>query len=215
MIQLRNVSKTFTSKSGVVEALRNVNVTIEDGDIFGFIGSSGAGKSALIRLVNGLELPTHGEVLVNGKDIVKLSKQALNQQRKKIGMVFQQFHLLNSKTVFDNVAIPLVLNHVSKPEIEQRVTELLAFVELSDKTMAYPDQLSGGQKQRIGIARGLATNPSILLCDEATSALDPKTTNSILQLLKKVNEEFGVTILIITHEMNVIKDICNRVAVLS
>jgi D-methionine transport system ATP-binding protein len=189
-------------------------MTIEDGDIFGVVGFSGAGKSTLIRLVNGLEKTTRGKVIVNGEEIGGLSKANLRKERKEIGMVFQQFNLLNSKTVYDNVAIPLILNNLPKDEIKKRVTKLLEYVELSDKVNAYPDQLSGGQKQRVGIARALATNPSILLCDEATSALDPKTTSSILQLLKKINLEFNITILLITHEMNVIRDICNKVAVM-
>lgn len=214
MIQFIDVCKTFSSKSGDVHALNNVNITVEDGDIFGVIGFSGAGKSTLIRLVNGLEKPTGGKVIVNGEEIGGLSKANLRKERKEIGMVFQQFNLLNSKTVFDNVAIPMILNKVPKDEIKKRVLKLLEYVELSDKVNAYPDQLSGGQKQRVGIARALATNPSILLCDEATSALDPKTTRSILQLLKKINQEFNITILLITHEMNVIKDICNKVAVM-
>lgn len=214
MIQLKDVYKTFCSKAGDIHALNNVNMSIDEGDIFGVIGFSGAGKSTLIRLVNGLEKPTQGKVLVKGQDIGRLSKYDLRKIRKEIGMVFQQFNLLNSKNVYDNVATPLILNKVPKSDIKKRVLQLLEYVELSDKVYAYPDELSGGQKQRVGIARALATNPSILLCDEATSALDPKTTKSILQLLKRINEEFNITILIITHEMNVIRDICNKVAVM-
>ena len=214
MIRLIDVNKTFYSKAGDVHALNSVNMSIDEGDIFGVIGFSGAGKSTLIRLVNGLEKPTQGKVLVKGQDIGRLSKYDLRKVRKEIGMVFQQFNLLNSKTVYDNVATPLILNKVPRAEIKKRVFQLLEYVELSDKVYAYPDELSGGQKQRVGIARALATNPSILLCDEATSALDPKTTKSILQLLKRINEEFNITILIITHEMNVIRDICNKVAVM-
>ena len=214
MIQFIDVDKNFHSKAGDIQALNNVNIEIEDGDIFGVVGFSGAGKSTLIRLVNGLEKPTKGKVIVNGHEINSLSKDVLRKLRKEIGMIFQQFNLLNSKTVYDNIAIPLILNKVPKDEIKKRVLQLLEFVEISDKVDAYPDQLSGGQKQRVGIARALATNPSILLCDEATSALDPKTTKSILQLLKRINQEFNITILIITHEMNVIRDICNKVVVM-
>ena len=178
------------------------------------IGYSGAGKSTLIRMVNALETPTSGKVWVEGNDIGTLSQKELRNLRKGIGMIFQQFNLLESKTIYDNVAIALKLNGVSKKDIEKRVTELLDFVELSDKKYSYPGQLSGGQKQRVGIARALANNPSILLCDEATSALDPKTTDSILELLKKINEMLHITIVIITHEMNVIQKICNKVAVM-
>ena len=178
------------------------------------IGYSGAVKSTLIRMVNALETPTSGNVWVEGKDIGTLNQKELRNLRKGIGMIFQQFNLLESKTIYDNVAIALKLNGVSKKDIEKRVTELLDFVELSDKKYSYPGQLSGGQKQRVGIARALANNPSILLCDEATSALDPKTTDSILELLKKINEMLHITIVIITHEMNVIQKICNKVAVM-
>ena len=178
------------------------------------IGYSGAGKSTLIRMVNALETPTSGNVWVEGKDIGTLNQKELRNLRKGIGMIFQQFNLLESKTIYDNVAIALKLNGISKKDIEKRVTELLDFVELSDKKYSYPGQLSGGQKQRVGIARALANNPSILLCDEATSALDPKTTDSILELLKKINEMLHITIVIITHEMNVIQKICNKVAVM-
>ena len=178
------------------------------------IGYSGAGKSTLIRMVNALETPTSGNVWVEEKDIGTLNQKELRNLRKGIGMIFQQFNLLESKTIYDNVAIALKLNGVSKKDMEKRVTELLDFVELSDKKYSYPGQLSGGQKQRVGIARALANNPSILLCDEATSALDPKTTDSILELLKKINEMLHITIVIITHEMNVIQKICNKVAVM-
>jgi len=191
-----------------------VSFEIEKGDIYGVIGYSGAGKSTLIRMVNALETPTSGNVWVEGKDIGTLNQKELRNLRKGIGMIFQQFNLLESKTIYDNVAIALKLNGVSKKDIEKRVTELLDFVELSDKKYSYPGQLSGGQKQRVGIARALANNPSILLCDEATSALDPKTTDSILELLKKINEMLHITIVIITHEMNVIQKICNKVAVM-
>jgi len=213
MIELQNVTKKFHRKGTTVQALSNVNLTINKGDIFGVIGYSGAGKSTLIRLINRLEQPTEGKVLIDGKDIATLNNRELRQLKKRIGMVFQTFNLLDSKTIYDNVAMPLVLAKINKAEIDKRVKELLAFVELEDKANNYPNELSGGQKQRIGIARALASNPEILLCDEATSALDPKTTKSILKLLKKINEDYGITILIITHEMSVIQEICNRVAV--
>ena len=214
MIRFEHVSKTFQTKNGPFDALKDVSFEIEKGDIYGVIGYSGAGKSTLIRMVNALETPTSGKVWVEGKDIGTLNQKELRNLRKGIGMIFQQFNLLESKTIYDNVAIALKLNGVSKKDIEKRVTELLDFVELSDKKYSYPGQLSGGQKQRVGIARALANNPSILLCDEATSALDPKTTDSILELLKKINEMLHITIVIITHEMNVIQKICNKVAVM-
>lgn len=214
MICFEHVGKTFDSKAGKVEALRDISLTIEDGDVFGVIGFSGAGKSTLVRMVNLLERPDSGRILVGGRDVTQLSKKELRALRKTIGMVFQQFNLLSSKTVFQNIAVPLLLEHVPKAEIRRRVEELLKFVELEDKRDAYVGNLSGGQKQRVGIARALATNPSILLCDEATSALDPRTTQSILELLRRVNRELGVTVLLITHEMKVIQEICNRVAVM-
>ena len=214
MIRFEHVSKTFQTKNGPFDALKDVSFEIEKGDIYGVIGYSGAGKSTLIRMVNALETPTSGNVWVEGKDIGTLNQKELRNLRKGIGMIFQQFNLLESKTIYDNVAIALKLNGVSKKDIEKRVTELLDFVELSDKKYSYPGQLSGGQKQRVGIARALANNPSILLCDEATSALDPKTTDSILELLKKINKMLHITIVIITHEMNVIQKICNKVAVM-
>ena len=211
MIRFEHVSKTFQTKNGPFDALKDVSFEIEKGDIYGVIGYSGAGKSTLIRMVNTLETPTSGNVWVEEKDIGTLNQKELRNLRKGIGMIFQQFNLLESKTIYDNVAIALKLNGVSKKDMEKRVTELLDFVELSDKKYSYPGQLSGGQKQRVGIARALANNPSILLCDEATSALDPKTTDSILELLKKINEMLHI---IITHEMNVIQKICNKVAVM-
>ncbi|MEK4730272.1 MULTISPECIES: methionine ABC transporter ATP-binding protein [unclassified Paenibacillus] len=214
MIELRNVSKTYVRKGLSIEALKNINIKVDKGDIFGFIGFSGAGKSTLIRLVNRLEKVTSGEVLVEGEQLYTYSTSGLRKVRKKIGMIFQHFNLLESKTVFDNIAIPLVLLKRNKREIEGRVKELLAFIGLSDKANSYPNELSGGQKQRVGIARALASNPSILLCDEATSALDPQTTQSILDLLRKINKEYKITILIITHEMSVIQRICNKVAVM-
>ena len=214
MIKLKQVSKTFDTKSGNVHAVKDVNLEIQDGEIFGIIGFSGAGKSTLVRCINLLERPTQGRVLIDEVDLMDLDEKKLREVRKKIGMIFQQFNLLESKTIYDNVAIALKLNGTPKKDIETRVNELLEFVELSDKKSYYPGQLSGGQKQRVGIARALANNPSILLCDEATSALDPKTTDSILNLLKKINETLHITIVIITHEMNVIQKICNKVAVM-
>lgn len=214
MIELKNVSKIFKSKDNEVKALDGVDLTIEDGDIYGIIGFSGAGKSTLIRTINALEAPTSGQVLVDGEDINKLSKAQLRGKRKKIGMIFQQFNLLETKTVYENIALPLVLNHVPKEQIKKKVEEVLEYVELTDKKNTYPSKLSGGQKQRVGIARALATEPSILLSDESTSALDPKTTKAILSLLKKINRELKITIVLITHEMNVIQSICNHVAVM-
>ncbi len=214
LIEFKNVSKVFESNDKKIHALNDINIVVEKGDVFGVIGFSGAGKSTLIRTVNLLEYPTSGEVIIEGKNLAMLSEKELCEEKKNIGMIFQHFNLLNSKTVFDNVAMPLILSKKKKKEIEERVYEILRFVGLEDKAKNYPNQLSGGQKQRVGIARALATNPSILLCDEATSALDPQTTKSILNLLKKINEEYKITILIITHEMEVIKEICNRVAVM-
>ena len=214
MIEFENVSKVFRGKENQVEALKNVNLKIETGDIYGIIGFSGAGKSTLLRMINALEKPTEGRVLIDDEDISQLSATELRNKRKSIGMIFQQFHLLETKTVYENVALPLKLNKVPKEQIKKRVEEILEFVELSDKSRTYPAKLSGGQKQRVGIARALATEPSILLSDEATSALDPKTTASILKLLKKINRELHITIVLITHEMNVIQSICNHVAVM-
>jgi len=214
MIELKGITKVYENGGQKVIALNGIDLTVEEGEIFGIIGFSGAGKSSLIRTVNWLEPPTSGKVIVNGKDLTKLSAKEIREVKRNIGMVFQHFNLLNSKTVFHNVAMPLILAKVPKKEIKQRVMELLEFVGLADKAEKYPDQLSGGQKQRIGIARALATRPSILLCDEATSALDPQTTSSILKLLKKINKEYNITILMITHEMAVIREICDKVAVI-
>lgn len=213
-IEFLQVEKKFESGGKIIEALKGVTLTVEKGDIFGVIGFSGAGKSTLLRTVNLLERPTSGKVIVDGKDLTMLSVAELRRVKKDIGMIFQQFNLLESKTVFENVAMPLLLSQTPKKVVQERVAELLSFVGLSDKAKSFPDELSGGQKQRVGIARALATNPSILLSDEATSALDPQTTESILELLKRVNKEYNITILMITHEMNVIKEICNRVAVM-
>ncbi len=214
MISLQNVTKVFESNGNSVHAVNDISLDVEKGEIFGVIGFSGAGKSTLIRCVNLLERPTSGKIFINNKDMTELDQVALRKTRQKIGMIFQHFNLLHSRTVFGNIAYPLKLAKFSKAEITKRVTELLQFVGLEDKASYYPDQLSGGQKQRVGIARALATSPDILLCDEATSALDPQTTDAILQLLKKVNKEYGITILMITHEMNVIREICDRVAVM-
>ncbi|WP_407272467.1 methionine ABC transporter ATP-binding protein [Radiobacillus sp. PE A8.2] len=215
MLVLEGIRKVYgEGGENPVEALKDINLEVKKGEIFGVVGYSGAGKSSLIRCVNLLEKPTSGKVKVNGIDLTKLSPKKLRAERKKIGMIFQQFNLLHSKTAFGNVAMPLILEGYSKDEIEKKVTKLLSFVGLADKADHYPEQLSGGQKQRVGIARALATDPHVLLCDEATSALDPDTTNNVLELLKQVREELGITILLITHEMNVIRDICDRVAVL-
>lgn len=214
MIEFKNLEKFYDSRGKKVHALKNINLKINKGEIFGVVGYSGAGKSSLIRCVNFLERPTSGQVIVNGQDLTKLSEKQIREVKRDIGMVFQHFNLLNSKTVYANVAMPLILAKQPKEKIRKRVTELLEFVGLADKINDYPDQLSGGQKQRVGIARALATQPSILLCDEATSALDPETTSSILQLLKKINEEYDITILLITHEMSVVSEICDRVAVM-
>ena len=214
MIKLENVSKVFKVKDKEIKALHNISLHINKGDIFGVIGLSGAGKSTLIRTINFLERPTSGKVLVEGKALHSLKKQQLRQARKNIGMIFQHFNLLQTKTIFQNVAIPLILEKKKKQAIHDRVMELLTFVGLEDKANDYPSQLSGGQKQRVGIARALATNPSILLCDEATSALDPQTTDSVLDLLEKINETYNITIVMIAHDMNIIKKICHRVAVM-
>lgn len=215
MLLLDDVHKVYgKKKEKKVEALKGINLSVEKGEIFGVVGFSGAGKSTLIRCVNLLERPTAGKVLINGVDLLTLSPKELREQRKKIGMIFQQYNLLHSKTIFQNVAMPLILEGKPKNYIKEKVEELLSFVGLKDRMYHYPEQLSGGQKQRVGIARALATDPHILLCDEATSALDPSTTESVLELLRKVRDEFQVTILMITHEMNVIRDICDKVAVI-
>ncbi len=214
MVRFEHLGKTFYTKGRRVDALQDVNLEIKKGEIFGIIGFSGAGKSTLMRMVNALETPTEGKVLVDGVDVASLQGKDLRSLRKDIGMIFQQFNLLESKTVFDNVAIPLIINHEKPDFIKKRVNELLEFVGLSDRAEAYPAQLSGGQKQRVGIARALATAPKILLCDEATSALDPDTTDQILKLLKRVNSELHVTILFVTHMINVITKLCDTVAVM-
>ncbi|ACT05726.1 D-methionine ABC transporter, ATPase subunit [Dickeya chrysanthemi Ech1591] len=215
MIELINITKVFQQKSRAVTALDDVTLRVPAGQIYGVIGASGAGKSTLIRCVNLLERPTQGKVLIDGKDLMSLSESQLTRTRRQIGMIFQHFNLLSSRTVFGNVALPLELDNTPAAEIKQRVHQLLDLVGLSDKHDAYPANLSGGQKQRVAIARALASNPKVLLCDEATSALDPATTRSILELLKDINRRLGLTILLITHEMDVVKRICDQVAVIS
>ncbi|WP_282926023.1 methionine ABC transporter ATP-binding protein [Helcococcus kunzii] len=214
MIEIRNVSKTFKVNNNNVEAVKNANLTINKGEIFGFIGYSGAGKSTIVRCINLLERPTEGSIYYDGNDITKLSKKDLRLVRKEIGMIFQHFNLLKSLNVRENIAFNLKNSNLSKEEINSRVDELLQLVGIPDKANSYPAQLSGGQKQRVAIARALANNPKVLLCDEATSALDPQTTTQILKLLKELNQKLGLTIVIITHEMHVIKNICDRVAVM-
>ncbi|OLS39303.1 methionine ABC transporter ATP-binding protein [Bacillus sp. MRMR6] len=215
MLILEDVHKVYgKGNEKKVEALKGISLQVDKGEIFGVVGFSGAGKSTLIRCVNLLERPTSGKVLINGIDLLSLTPKELRKQRKKIGMIFQQYNLLHSKTIFHNVAMPLILEGRPKNEIRQKVEQLLEFVGLRDRMNHYPEQLSGGQKQRVGIARALVTDPDILLCDEATSALDPNTTEAVLELLRKVRAEFGVTILMITHEMNVIRDVCDKVAVI-
>ena len=214
MIKLENIDVTFKQGVKVVNAVKNVSLHVEPGDIYGIIGYSGAGKSTLVRTINLLQRPTKGNVVVNGVDLLKLKPKGLRAARKKIGMIFQHFNLMNTLSVFDNVAFPLKKSGKTKSEIEQKVLSLLELVGLEDKVNSYPRQLSGGQKQRVAIARALANDPDVLLCDEATSALDPKTTYSILELLQKVNVQLGITIVIITHEMQVVKEICNKVAVM-
>ncbi|BAB07200.1 methionine ABC transporter ATP-binding protein [Halalkalibacterium halodurans] len=214
MISLDGIRKVFKAKRGSVTAVDGVNLKINEGEIFGVIGYSGAGKSTLIRMLNMLERPTEGSVIVAGKDLSKLSDRDLRIERQKIGMIFQHFNLLWSRTVRKNIAFPLEIAGVPKKEREKRVDELINLVGLEGREEAYPSQLSGGQKQRVGIARALANNPKVLLCDEATSALDPKTTDSILDLLVDINEKLGLTIVLITHEMHVIRKICHRVAVM-
>ena len=214
MIQLEHISKSFVTASGTVHAVQDVNLQIGEGEIFGIIGFSGAGKSTLVRCINLLERPTEGRVIVDGEDLTAMDLKKLREVRKKIGMIFQHFNLMRSRTVFQNIAFPLKKSGLSKAEKEKKIESLLELVGLSDKKDAYPSQLSGGQKQRVAIARALANDPKVLLCDEATSALDPQTTQSILKLLKQVNETLGITIVLITHEMAVVKDICDRVAIM-
>ncbi|MFD6439685.1 methionine ABC transporter ATP-binding protein [Peribacillus sp. NPDC060186] len=214
MIEIRSVRKEYISKNTRVVGVDNVSLTIQTGEVYGIVGYSGAGKSSLIRCLNLLERPTKGNIIIDGIDLTSLSGKELRKQRQKIGMIFQHFSLVSSKTVFENVAFALKAAHQTKDAIESRVLELLDIVGLSDKKDVYPAQLSGGQKQRVGIARALANDPTVLLCDEATSALDPTTTKAILQLLKKISRELGITIVLITHEMEVVKELCHRVAVM-
>ena len=214
MIQLEHITKTFQSGRTDVRAVEDVSLEIHSGEIFGIIGFSGAGKSTLVRCINLLERPTSGRVLVDGEDLTAMSEKELRAARIKIGMIFQHFNLLRSRTVWDNIAFPLKKSSLSKQEQEKKIRSLLELVGLAEKANAYPSQLSGGQKQRVAIARALASDPKVLLCDEATSALDPQTTHSILTLLRQVNESLGITIVLITHEMAVVKDICDRVAIM-
>ncbi|WMI80516.1 methionine ABC transporter ATP-binding protein [Anaerotignum sp. MB30-C6] len=214
MIQLEKISKTFRAGNTQVHAVKEVSLDIGLGEVFGIIGFSGAGKSTLVRCINLLERPTEGKVILDGVDLMGLPQVRLREERRKMGMIFQHFNLLRSRTVYQNIAFPLRKSKLSKTEKHEKILSLLELVGLSDKKDAYPSQLSGGQKQRVAIARALANDPKVLLCDEATSALDPQTTKSILNLLKKVNNELGITIVLITHEMAVVKDICDRVAIM-
>ncbi len=214
MIRLEHISKNFDTAAGNVHAVRDVSLEIYDGEIFGIIGFSGAGKSTLVRCINLLEHPTSGKVWIDGVELTSLTEKDLRGVRTKIGMIFQHFNLMRSRTVYENIDFPLKKSNLSKSEREKKIHSLLELVGLTDKRDAYPSQLSGGQKQRVAIARALANDPNVLLCDEATSALDPQTTQSILKLLKRVNEELGITIVLITHEMAVVKDICDRVAIM-
>ena len=214
IIELNHLSKTFGGGESQVHALHDVSIAVKPGEIFGIIGLSGAGKSTLVRCINLLERPDEGQVLFHGKDLMTMKDKELRAQRRNITMIFQSFNLLEQRTAIDNICFPLELNGVSRKEARKRAMELLEIVGLPDKANAYPVQLSGGQKQRIAIARALATDPEVLLCDEATSALDPQTTDSILNLLQKINRERGITVIIITHQMSVIEQICHRVAIL-
>lgn len=214
MIKLENVAKTYFSKAGDIEALKPTTLEIEQGEVFGIIGLSGAGKSTLVRCINMLERPTNGKVFVDGAELTAMSKDELRQARQRIGMIFQHFNLLSSRTVRQNIAFPLEIQGKDKAYIDKRVQEMLALVQLEERGDYYPSQLSGGQKQRVGIARALASDPKVLLCDEATSALDPATTKSILALLKEINEKLNLTIVMITHQMEVVKQVCDRVAVI-
>ncbi len=214
MIELRHISKTFPTADGHVDALRDINLTIRDGDIYGIIGMSGAGKSTLVRTINMLERPSEGSVLIDGVEMENLSPAELRAQRQKIAMIFQHFNLLMQRNCLDNVAFPLELAGQKKSEARAQARELLALVGLPEKEKSYPAELSGGQKQRVAIARALATRPKILLCDEATSALDPNTTRSILSLVADINRSLGITVIVITHQMSVVQEICRRVAIL-
>lgn len=213
-ILIQDVSKTFETKDGSVQALNHVSLSIETGDIYGIIGMSGAGKSTLVRCMNFLEVPSEGKVLIDGKSLSEFSPKELRKEREKIGMIFQHFNLLMQKNVLENVCFPLYIQGKKKAEARVKALELLEIVGLADRAKAYPAQLSGGQKQRVAIARALASDPQILLCDEATSALDPQTTSSILELLQDINQKFGITIVIITHQMSVVREICTHVAIM-
>ena len=214
MIQVENLCKSFSTKSGTVEAARNISFSIEKGEIFGIIGLSGAGKSTLVRCLNLLERPTSGTIRIKGKNLMELPERKLRKERQNIGMIFQHFNLLMQRTALDNVCFPMEIVGISKKEARKKALEYLKIVGLEEKALSYPYQLSGGQQQRVAIARVLASDPEILLCDEATSALDPQTTKSILELIRKINKEYGITVVVITHEMSVVQEICNRVAVL-
>ncbi len=214
MIEIKNLTKTFTSASGEVNALNNVSLTIGDGDIYGIIGMSGAGKSTLVRCINMLERPTSGTVVIDGKDMALLKPDELRRERREITMIFQQFNLLMQRNCLSNICFPMLLAGVKRADAVKKARELLALVGLSEKEKAYPSQLSGGQQQRIAIARALATNPKVLLCDEATSALDPNTTHSILSLIKEINQKLNITVVVITHQMSVVEEICDHVAIL-
>lgn len=214
MIQVENLCKRFETKGGTVEAAKNISFSIEKGEIFGIIGLSGAGKSTLVRCLNLLERPTSGTVKVNGKNLTELSEKELRKERQKIGMIFQHFNLLMQRTALDNVCFPMEIARIGKAEARKKALEYLRIVGLEEKALSYPSQLSGGQKQRVAIARVLASDPQILLCDEATSALDPQTTKAILELIKEINRDYGITVVVITHEMSVVQEICDKVAVL-
>ncbi|MFC4801648.1 methionine ABC transporter ATP-binding protein [Neobacillus sp. GCM10023253] len=214
MIEIKNLTKVYKTKKGEVKGVDNVSLTVKEGEIFGIVGYSGAGKSSLLRCINLLERPTSGSITVDGTDLTSLKGEQLRSSRLKIGMIFQHFYLISQKTVYENISFSLKAANYPKGQVKQRVEELLKMVGLSDKRDVYPSQLSGGQKQRVGIARALANNPKVLLCDEATSALDPTTTKSILTLLKKINKELNITIVLITHEMDVVKEICSRMAIM-
>ena len=214
MIQVENLCKRFETKGGTVEAAKNISFSIEKGEIFGIIGLSGAGKSTLVRCLNLLERPTSGTVKVNGKNLTELSEKELRKERQKIGMIFQHFNLLMQRTALDNVCFPMEIAGIGKAEARKKALEYLRIVGLEEKALSYPSQLSGGQKQRVAIARVLASDPQILLCDEATSALDPQTTKAILELIKEINRDYEITVVVITHEMSVVQEICDKVAVL-
>lgn len=214
MIQVENLCKRFNTKGGTVEAAKNISFSIEKGEIFGIIGLSGAGKSTLVRCLNLLERPTSGTVRVNGKNLTELSEKELRKERQKIGMIFQHFNLLMQRTALDNVCFPMEIAGIKKAEARKKALEYLKIVGLEEKALSYPSQLSGGQKQRVAIARVLTSDPQILLCDEATSALDPQTTKAILELIKEINRDYGITVVVITHEMSVVQEICDKVAVL-